>query len=72
MPARQDIDAGLLFFSHRAGDALKWTLKQVQGDGIFSLAVSAQRHFNNQRHPEFISGSIYQLKSAALLEERHS
>ncbi len=72
MLARQHIDARLLFFSHRLVDALKWTLKQVQSDGIFALAAPSQRHFNKQRHPEFISGSIYQLKSAALAEERHS
>jgi hypothetical protein len=70
--ARQHIDAGLLFFSHRGGDALKWTLKQVQGDGFFDFTVLAQPNLKNQRHPELVSGSIYQLKSAALLEERHS
>jgi hypothetical protein len=65
MPARQHIDAGLLFFSHLSSDALKWTLKQVQGDGLFYLIVLAKRHLknhrqlNNQRHPELVSGSIY-------------
>jgi hypothetical protein len=58
MPARQHIDARLLFFSHRSSDALKWTLKQVQGDGIFNLIVLAKRHLKNPRHPELVSGSI--------------
>ncbi len=61
MLACQHIDAGLLFFSHRSSDALKWTLKQVQGDGMFYLFVPAQRHRQNQRHPELVSGSIGRL-----------
>jgi hypothetical protein len=31
---RKNINAWLLFLSHRLGIAAKWTLKQVQGDGI--------------------------------------
>jgi hypothetical protein len=52
--ARKDIDAGLFFFSHSQRFTAKWTLKQVQGDGV----LKNQRHHQNQRHPEFISGPI--------------
>ncbi len=54
MFARQYINAGLLFISHRMSVAARWMLKQVQHDGIFHK----QRHFQNQRHPELVSGSI--------------
>ncbi len=54
MLARQHIDAGLFFFSHRSSDALKWTLKQVQGDGLFYNP----RNHHTPRHPELVSGSI--------------
>jgi hypothetical protein len=33
---------------------LKWTLKQVQGDGFFYN----QRNHLTTRHPELVSGSI--------------
>jgi hypothetical protein len=55
MAARQHIDAGLLFFSRRSSDALKWTLKQVQGDGLFYNL----RNHHTPRHPELVSGYIY-------------
>ena len=70
--AGKDVDAGLLFFSHRSSNAVKWTVKQVQGDGFF-------KHYplsTNQRHPEFISGSIgrfaqrHRLKQVALRNDR--
>jgi hypothetical protein len=32
--ACKDVDARLSFLSHRRGIAAKWTLKQVQGDGV--------------------------------------
>jgi hypothetical protein len=32
--AGKDIYARLLFLSHRRSIAAKWTLKQVQGDGV--------------------------------------
>jgi hypothetical protein len=52
--AGKDIDAGLFFFSHMQSLTAKWTLKQVQGDGIFYN----QGQYHIRRHPEFISGSI--------------
>jgi hypothetical protein len=44
----QYINARLFLLSHLQSLTAKWTLKQVQGDGVVQ----------NQRHPEFISGSI--------------
>ena len=32
--ARKDIHAGVAFTAHRADFAARWTLKQVQGDGL--------------------------------------
>jgi hypothetical protein len=52
--AGQNIDAGLFLFSHRLNNAAKWTLKQVQGDGV----RKNQRRVQNPRHPELVSGSI--------------
>ncbi len=37
MLARQNINAGLPFFSHGRIILAKWTLKQVQGDGLGKL-----------------------------------
>jgi hypothetical protein len=63
MPARQNIDARLFFFPHRLGDAAKWIPKQVQGDGILKnkRQYHNQRHLQNPRHPELVSGSIGRL-----------
>ena len=57
--ARKDIDAGLTLLSHGPNLAAKWTLKQVQGDGIIGGNVfSKKSHCTTQRHPELVSGSI--------------
>jgi hypothetical protein len=63
MFAGQNIDARLFFFSHRSVNAAKWTLKQVQGDGILKNKryYHNQRHLQNPRHPELVSGSIGRL-----------
>jgi hypothetical protein len=64
--ARKNINTGLTFLSHGRSLAAKWTLKQVQGDGLFGgdgfsnkSHRSTQRHPESpQRHPELVSGSI--------------
>ena len=55
---RKDIHARLLFLSHVKSLAEEWTLKQVQGDGIFALCASPQLQLHAPRHPELVSGSI--------------
>jgi hypothetical protein len=62
--AGQNIDAGLFLFSHRLNNAAKWTLKQVQGDGV----RKNQRHVQNPHHPELVSGSIGRLAQFKLRE----
>ena len=73
--ARKDIDARVFLFSHGRNITAKWTLKQVQGDGIFVLGVSPQvqrqkpryappRQPYKPRHPELVSGSIGRLAPA--------
>jgi hypothetical protein len=62
--AGQNIDAGLFLFSHCWNLAAKWTLKQVQGDGV----RKSQRHVQNPRHPELVSGSIGRLAQFKLRE----
>ena len=49
--ARKDIDARLFFLSHARSLAARWTLKQVQGDGIWGKEADYQTH----RHPELVS-----------------
>ena len=67
--ARKDIDARVFLFSHRRNITAKWTLKQVQGDGIFALCTSPRLQRQKPRyahphqpykprHPELVSGSI--------------
>jgi hypothetical protein len=51
----KDIDARVSLISHWRSLAAKWTLKQVQGDGIFEGSLLTQRH------PELVSGSIGRL-----------
>ena len=75
MLARKDIDARVFLFSHGRNITAKWTLKQVQGDGIFALCVSPRlqrqkpryarpRQPYKPRHPELVSGSIGRLAPA--------
>ncbi len=71
--ASKNIDARVFLFSHRWSIAARWTLKQVQGDGIFALCLTNPFHsaprqvtpshrplgdLNKPRHPELVSGSI--------------
>jgi hypothetical protein len=68
MLAGENIDAGLFFFSHWVNDAVKWTLKQVQGDEF----LNNQRRLQNQCHPELVSGSIGRLAQFKLRERGFS
>ena len=67
--ARKDVDAWVFLVSHRRSITAQWTLKQVQGDGIFALCASPRlqrqkpryapsRQPYKPRHPELVSGSI--------------
>ncbi len=38
--AGKDVDAGGALATHRAGSAARWTLKQVQGDGVVLGAIA--------------------------------
>jgi hypothetical protein len=60
--AGQNIDTGLFLFSHRLNNAAKWTLKQVQGDGVRKNQLRVQ----NLCHPELVSGSIGRLVQSTL------
>ena len=74
--ARKNVNARVFFRLHQRIVTAKWTLKQVQGDGIFVLGVARccqmpplhtplrqliQRHTYKSRHPELVSGSTGRL-----------
>ena len=57
-PTGQNVDARLLvLFRHALNDAVKWALKQVQGDGL-GLVLELSSPLSLRRHPEFVSGPI--------------
>jgi hypothetical protein len=59
--ARQNVHAGVFSRFHQRIVAAKWTLKQVQGDGLFASRALLQRQRNEPRHPELVSGSTGRL-----------
>jgi hypothetical protein len=64
VPAREDVDARVSLFPHASERAEKWTLKQVQGDEIYS-------NFEVLRHAELVCASTAALPASIVPEARN-